>query len=726
MQPFNTDVKKLPDFVYQTEHTIQQFTLSNDPYQPLIGIYLLRLAIALNDHLPEEAIEKLFSKSDLGKVTGLYRSNSSLNSNQDQSEVQTHLDVQSELPKVEKMANQLTILLNQEMELNAKLFVNIHSLAKQFNLSSTEQELLALGLLMNSHKRFNEFLNEYCVANENTHIPDYLSVMTSRPAETIKKSLDRNSLLYQMGWLDGIHCSSPAQMISNTGLLAQLFNKRYTDTSISKLFFKPCKQSELSRDAYPSLKEDLAIVIDYLKTAVHQGLAGVNIVIHGKSTQGKRELAQLIAKEIDCPLNEILQCKLSPKERFSVLKSTQAWIAQQSHAELVLFSQADDLLPRKLKYYEIDDEEENTNKVDENIIKKQFTSNTFPTIWIIDKPSKIKLEILQLFDYALQVDQMPTQLREISISQATQDLTLRPEWINQTAKRSDILLSQIQKAVHITKHANQTSQLDNEKILEQILNGHARLFNNEPAYWALESVTHYDLQFTNTSIALSELVSGLRRHPFGRYCFYGAPGTGKTAFAIYLAEQTGIPVMIKNAADILDMYIGESEKNISKIFAEAKEKKAILLIDEADTFLSDRKNARHNWEISMINSMLIEMERFNGILICTTNLMSNLDNASLRRFDFKVKFDYLTADQRWALFKQECKHLGSQLPEGEQLSLYQTKIEKLTTLTPGDFAVLARQAKFREDPFKPDQIITILEDECATKGEQFTRIGFVH
>ncbi|QSB02864.1 AAA family ATPase [Methylomonas sp. EFPC1] len=115
-------------------------------------------------------------------------------------------------------------------------------------------------------------------------------------------------------------------------------------------------------------------------------------------------------------------------------------------------------------------------------------------------------------------------------------------------------------------------------------------------------------------------------------------------------------------------------------------------MDEADSLLSDRSYAQRSWEITQINEMLTQMETFSGIFICTTNLMDKLDAASLRRFDFKVKFDYLNPNQRWLLFQRECRRLGGQLPSNpENLAIFKQQVQRLSKLTPGDFAVVSRQ-----------------------------------
>jgi transitional endoplasmic reticulum ATPase len=95
----------------------------------------------------------------------------------------------------------------------------------------------------------------------------------------------------------------------------------------------------------------------------------------------------------------------------------------------------------------------------------------------------------------------------------------------------------------------------------------------------------------------------------------------------------------------LDKYVGESEKNIADMFAVARQQNAVLVLDEADSFLADRRNAQRSWEVTQVNELLTQMEAFDGIFICTTNLMEKLDPASIRRFAFKVRFDPMTPDQ---------------------------------------------------------------------------------
>jgi hypothetical protein len=111
--------------------------------------------------------------------------------------------------------------------------------------------------------------------------------------------------------------------------------------------------------------------------------------------------------------------------------------------------------------------------------------------------------------------------------------------------------------------------------------------------------------------------------------------------------------IIKQASDLMSKYVGETEQNMAAMFREAEAEKAVLLLDEADSFLQDRRGAQRTYEVTEVNEMLQGMERFNGIFVCTTNLLDRLDQAALRRFTFKIKFKPLTAAQRETMFVTE-------------------------------------------------------------------------
>jgi SpoVK/Ycf46/Vps4 family AAA+-type ATPase len=114
--------------------------------------------------------------------------------------------------------------------------------------------------------------------------------------------------------------------------------------------------------------------------------------------------------------------------------------------------------------------------------------------------------------------------------------------------------------------------------------------------------------------------------------------------------------MIRQASDLASKFVGETEQNMARMFEEATTEQAVLLLDEADSFLRSRRRAERNYEVTEVNEMLQGMERFAGIFICTTNLFDDLDEAALRRFTFKIRFHPLRPNsanacswpRRWA------------------------------------------------------------------------------
>lgn len=153
----------------------------------------------------------------------------------------------------------------------------------------------------------------------------------------------------------------------------------------------------------------------------------------------------------------------------------------------------------------------------------------------------------------------------------------------------------------------------------------------------------------------------------GRIIFYGKPGTGKTMTALAIGNLLKQKVLSFDCSKILDMYVGESEKNVRKIFETYKEivketgENPILLLNEADQFLSSRNVGKNiNSTDKMINQMqnifLEQIENFNGIIIATTNLITNLDKAFSRRFNYKIEFKLPNSEQRKIIWEKQIPH----------------------------------------------------------------------
>jgi hypothetical protein len=151
--------------------------------------------------------------------------------------------------------------------------------------------------------------------------------------------------------------------------------------------------------------------------------------------------------------------------------------------------------------------------------------------------------------------------------------------------------------------------------------------------------------------------------------FAGDPGTGKTMSAEVVAAELGLDLYVIDLSTVVDKYIGETEKNLDRIFDAADGINGVLLFDEADALFGKRsevKDARDRYANVEIAYLLQRMERFDGLALLTTNLRANLDEAFARRLDAVVDFPMPEEDDRERLWRI---HLPESLPQADDIDL---------------------------------------------------------
>ena len=215
--------------------------------------------------------------------------------------------------------------------------------------------------------------------------------------------------------------------------------------------------------------------------------------------------------------------------------------------------------------------------------------------------------------------------------------------------------------------------------------------------------------------------------------FYGVAGTGKTLTALALAKSLKKEVLSFDCSKILSMYIGESEKNVRNIFDKYYELRTqtksepVLLLNEADQFLSSRAQGGMSSSDKMHNQMqnifLEQIEKFDGILVATTNLLENLDKAFSRRFNYKIEFVKPNKNQRLDLWK---KLLPSNLPlekdfDIEELAKYE--------LTGGQIELVIKNTAYKiavsdEPIFKVENFKEQITKEQKGQFDSETKVGF--
>jgi len=196
----------------------------------------------------------------------------------------------------------------------------------------------------------------------------------------------------------------------------------------------------------------------------------------------------------------------------------------------------------------------------------------------------------------------------------------------------------------------------------------------------------------------------------------GAPGSGKTEFVKHLGKILGVKILVRMGSDILGKYVGETEKRIAEAFRAAEQDGSILFMDEIDGLFQGRERATHNWEVTQVNELLHQMEHFDGMFVGATNFTDNLDGASLRRFTFKIEFDYLDAAGKRAFFNRFFPDPLSDTETARRLDI--------PMLTPGDFRTVRQSLFYLGGDVSNDDRLAALEKESEDKKRtHFARAG---
>ena len=477
--------------------------------------------------------------------------------------------------------------------------------------------------------------------------------------------------------------------------------------------------SKLTLENFEYLNPKLSQTATFLASALDEEKKGINILLFGSPGTGKTELSKAIASHVGASLYEapvVEHTDRMTEDRRVNLMKCMAMLKKKKHS-VMLVDEAQDI------FQNFDIFNFQQNSPNKGFINKLLETNECPVIWITNSIDQMDPAYLRRFAMCLEVEVPPKEIRVGIINEKTGN-KLSEQLVKSLAERTDIAPAVIEQSANFAKEVSEKQGSNMEKVFVEHLNSTLSMMH-KPAFIQNKgslATELYDPSLSTADADLLEMIDGIKEAQVARLCLYGVPGTGKTAWTQHLGKCLNRPVLVKRCSDLLDCYVGNSEKLIAAAFAEAKRNDAILILDEADSFLQKRSGANHSWEVTRLNDMLTQMEHFDGIFVATTNCLDQMDEACLRRFDLKVKFDYLKADKAEKLFVNYCEKLCPDKTISEDLK---NQVRKMAYLAPGDFATVANQSRFHRIE-TPEVLLQRLEKECEVKlGHSHHRsIGF--
>lgn len=528
-----------------------------------------------------------------------------------------------------------------------------------------------------------------------------------------------NQLLYKLTLKDGL-----LDLIASP--------QRVTREQILCRFLSFASPPTLSWSDFDHMGARVGVARDLLAAAVKRARRGVNLLFYGGTGTGKSELARLLSRELGLSLYAIGKADTEGAPATASERLSSLLLAHQLLGEsraLLLFDEFEDL-------FEWDSRDffrgggHGTARMSKQWFNDALENNPVPTIWVTNRTSGIDTAFLRRYLYALEFEPLGAKQRGRMLRRHLGPQSpVSDADVDAIADRYAAGPAQLGSAVTAARLLCDGEEPDRATIEKLLAPMEKLVTGRDPSRRPVFETSTYRIEALNCSENLVAIADGLvgwkpGPNPGVSMCLYGPPGAGKSEYVKYLGHRMGRRVVYRRASDIQSCWVGETEKNIAQAFREAQDDDALLLFDEVDSFLRDRKLAERSWEVSFVNEFLQQLEFFQGIVACTTNLWRDLDEASLRRFVLKLEFRYLKREQALVLFRSVFAPLLKSPLRGTDEPFVLAGVSQLGSLTPGDFAAVARRATALRERLPFQTLLDLLATEVRVKGAPVRSVGF--
>lgn len=604
-------------------------------------------------------------------------------------------------------------------------------LNRVLSLSKAESQLLLLGML---NKMYD--VSDIDLDDDNQNFARNIRVLAKIlrvPKRDLSRSLSERSILFasRMCNLSKDHHPFDMSEMDDT-LLDVLLDEETKPVDVFKDLFDCNKKRPLPYSWFSHITEDEKAVRLVLEEAFTSSEKGINILFYGPPGTGKTAFAYSLLREVrakaitikeESDEKEIRMYKRNRNNRIGAYKLCQTMYAKHNRMGVV-FDEADSTLGTEDSFFNLF-----SFSSDKSSIIALLEKNTLPTIWIVNNTTRLDDAVKRRFSCSLAFAPLEAETIARILYRQCRKARLPKAFVsNETVtfvQKEGLSIWQATLALTRTGEmyrSKRVTKKDASVITRTLLSQMRALSQNgRRSVQTPSSRAYFNESFLNVSVPSQTLVHAVSSFYAGGHkntpvpirnlniLFHGVPGTGKSEFARHLAERAGVNVIMKNASDLIDKYVGETEKRIAAAFDEAERTKRILVLDEADTFFRTRGGAHRGFEVSMVNEILSAMESFTGVLVATTNAIDTFDTASLRRFAYKVRFDTLSDAQLPLVWK----HFFGARVEGGATRIARN-LRTLRALTPGDFKAVYTQTMF-EERVTADDILSLLAEESRVK-----------